>query len=133
MPAEGLLFATQGIDYQGSPYVGWIQRNPLGITETGKGIYDPLGNYIPFQQHDDPRPPAGSYNSSSMSGIAASMSANPFGSDTGCLMDGLPTACSRVLRAINNGQGDKVRVYGFSTSLTGPGSRQSLGLYRVPT
>jgi hypothetical protein len=31
-------------------------------------------------------------------------------------MDGLPTACSRVLRAINNGQGDKVRVYGLSTS-----------------
>src|SRR5207237_7517185 len=71
----------------------------------------------PFQQHDDPRPPAGSYNSSSMSGIASSVSANPFGSDTGCLMDGLPTACSRVLRAINNGQGDKVTVYGFSLSL----------------
>jgi YD repeat-containing protein len=117
VPAEGLLFATQGVDYQGSPYVGWTQRNPLGITETGKGIYDPLGNYIPFEQHNDPRPPAGSYNSSSMSGIAASMSANPFGSDTGCLMDGLPTSCSRVLRAINNGQGNKVTVYGFSTSV----------------
>jgi YD repeat-containing protein len=117
VPAEGLLFATQGIDYQGSPYVGWTQRDPLGVTETGKGVYDPLGNYIPFQQHDDPRPPAGSYNSSSMSGIAASVAANPFGSDTGCLMDGLPTACSRVARAINNGQGDKVTVYGLSTSL----------------
>jgi len=32
-------------------------------------------------------------------------------------MDGLPTACSRVLRAINNGQGEKVTVYGFSTSV----------------
>jgi YD repeat-containing protein len=117
VPAEGLLFATQGIDYQGSPYVGWTQRNPLGITETGKGIYDPLGTYIPFQQHDDPRPPVGSYNSSSMSGIAGSVSANPFGSDTGCLMNGLPTACSSVLRAINNGQADKVTVYGFSTSV----------------
>jgi hypothetical protein len=117
VPAEGLLFATQGIDYQGSPYVGWTQRDPLGVTETGKGVYDPLGNYIPFQQHDDPRPPAGSYNSSSMSGIAASLAANPFGSDTGCLMDGLPTACSRVLRAINNGQGDKVTVHGFATSV----------------
>ncbi|HXM51494.1 MAG TPA: DUF4214 domain-containing protein [Pyrinomonadaceae bacterium] len=40
-----------------------------------------------------------------------------FGSDTGCIMDGLPTACNRVLRAINNGQGDQVRVYGFSMSL----------------
>jgi hypothetical protein len=32
-------------------------------------------------------------------------------------MDGLPTACSRVMRAINNGQGDKVTVYGFATSV----------------
>jgi hypothetical protein len=117
VPAEGLLFATQEKDYLGGPYVRWTQRDPLGITETGKGIYDPLGTYIPFQQHNDPRPPAGSYNSSSMSGMAASMAANPFGSDTGCLMDGLPTACSRVLRAINNGQGDKVTVSGFSSSL----------------
>jgi hypothetical protein len=117
VPAEGLLFATQETAYGGGPYVRWTQRNPLGITETGNGVYDPLGNYIPFQQHDDPRPPAGSYNSSSMSGVAASLAANPFGSDTGCIMDGLPTPCSRVLRAINNGQADKVTVYGFSTSL----------------
>src|SRR5438045_25737 len=65
VPAEGLLFATQSM--VGGASVTWTQRDPLGITETGKGIYDPLGNYIPFQQHDDPRPPAGSYNSSSMS------------------------------------------------------------------
>ena len=52
-----------------------------------------------------------------MSGIAASLAANPFGSDTGCIMDGLPTACSRVLRAINNGQADKVTVTGFSSSV----------------
>lgn len=115
VPAEGLLFATQSM--VGGASVTWTQRDPLGITETEKGIYDPLGNYIPFQQHDDPRPPAGSYNSSSMSGIAASVSANPFGSNTGCLMDGIPTDCARVLRAINNGQGDKVAVYGFSLSL----------------
>src|SRR5437870_13521674 len=101
----------------GGASVTWTQRDPLGITETGKGIYDPLGNYLPFQQHDDPRPPTGSYNSSSMSGIAAGVSANPFGSDTGCLMDGLPTACSRGLRALNDGQGDKLTVYGFSSSV----------------
>jgi hypothetical protein len=117
VPAQGLLFATQGIDYQGSPYVGWTQRNPLGITETGKGIYDPLGNYIPFQQHDDPRPPAGSYNSSSMSGVAASMTANPFGSDTGCLMDGLPTSCSRIFQAINHNMAQEVIISGTQNPL----------------
>jgi hypothetical protein len=106
VPAEGLLFATQEIDYQGSSYVRWGQRDPLGITETGKGIYDPLGNYIPFQQHDDPRPAPGSYNSSSMSGMAANVAPNPFGSDTGCLMDGLPATCGRVLQTLNH-QGAK--------------------------
>jgi YD repeat-containing protein len=102
VPAEGLLFAVQGTDYYGSPYVGWIQRNPLGITETGKGIYDPLGNYIPFQQHADPRPPAGSYNSSSMSGLSASVSnANDYG--MGCFVDAVPTNCNRAMAQVNNG------------------------------
>lgn len=40
------------------------------------------------------------------------MSANPFGSDTGCLMDGLPTSCSRVLRALNGGQTQGLTVSG---------------------
>ncbi len=116
VPAERLLFATQETAYGGGPYVRWSQRDPLGITETGKGIYDPLGTYIPFQQHDDPRPPAGSYNSSSMSGVAASM-ANPFGSDTGCIMDGLPTSCSRVFQAINHNLAQEVIISGTQNPL----------------
>jgi hypothetical protein len=101
VPAEGLLFATQRTD--AGSYVIWTQRNPLGITETGKAIYDPLGNYIPFRQMSDPRPPAGSYTSASMGGLSASQ-ANPDAYAFGCLMDGIPTSCNRVLSAINNGQ-----------------------------
>src|SRR3982751_6076055 len=50
-----LLFAKQ-VTTSG-PHVSWTQRDPLGITEMGRGIYDSLGNYIPFQQMADPRPP----------------------------------------------------------------------------
>ena len=53
VPAEGLLFATQRTD--AGAYVLWTQRNPLGITETSKATYDPLGNYIPFRQMSDPK------------------------------------------------------------------------------
>jgi hypothetical protein len=123
VPAEGLLFASQGIDYQGSPYVGWTQRNPLGITETGKGVYDPLGNYIPFQQHDDPRPPAGSYNSSSMSGLSASMS-NPFDYGMGCFMDAVPTNCNRAMAQVNSGSA----YVGSIVSRNGNGIVTQLGL-----
>ncbi|MCM3870117.1 MAG: hypothetical protein ND895_05400 [Pyrinomonadaceae bacterium] len=106
VPAEGLLFARQAIQFPfawpNGAYVGWSQRNPLGITETGKGVYDPLGNYIPFQQMNDPRPPPGSYNSASMGGIAGSF-ANPEASGLGCLLDGMPANCSRAMQSVNNG------------------------------
>src|SRR5260370_29761826 len=96
------------------PSVTWTQRNPLGITETGLAVYDPLGNYVPFQRQQDPRPPAGSYNSSSMSGLAAGLgNTNDYGG-MGCLMDGLSTSCSRLLRSIQSGLGDKLIVSGAS-------------------
>ena len=107
VPAEGLLFATQRTT--GGPTVLFTMRNPLGLSETTKAVYDPLGNYIPFQQFADPRPPAGSYNSGSLSSLSASQ-ANPFSSAVGCLMDGLPTTCTRVAQAINSGQGKRLII-----------------------
>lgn len=104
VPAEGLLFVTQNVSPNGN-WVGWAQRDPVGISETGKGIYDPLGNYIPFQQHNDPRPPAGSYNSSSMGGFYASFASNPTQLNIGCIRDGIPTDCNKVLHDINHGLG----------------------------
>lgn len=100
VPAEGLLFATQRTG--GGNSVLATYRNPLGTTETSKAVYDPLGNYIPFQQFNDPRPPAGSYSSASFGALSGSL-ANPYGYATGCLVDGTPTNCSLARRLLNNG------------------------------
>jgi YD repeat-containing protein len=105
--AEGLLFATQ---VAGSPdSVTWTQRDALGITEkpgafsNELAVYDPLGNYIPFQRPADPRPPIGSYGSSSSSGPTLHL-ANPDNYGMGCTVEGMPWNCSQALestRALN--------------------------------
>jgi len=113
--AEGLLFATQRVIPGYGADVLTTYRNPLGTTETNKAVYDPLGNYIPYQVWHDPRPAPGSYNSGSMAQLSASQ-ANPESMAVGCIMDGVPTNCSRVIGAIGNGQADKVSIYGFALS-----------------
>ena len=109
VPAEGLLFATQRIE--GGASVLQTYRNPLGTTETNKAVYDPLGNYIPFQAFADPRPPAGTYSSGSMASLSSSQ-ANPDGYGMGCIKDGMPTSCTRVMNAINRGQALSVTASG---------------------
>ena len=117
VPAEGLLFATQRSSGAPGAYVDFTYRNPLGITETSKAVYDPLGNYIPFQTSGDPRPPVGSYNSGSMSGLSSS-EADPSSFGVGCIMDGMPTNCRRVMMVANNGRGNELTVYGLALSPT---------------
>jgi hypothetical protein len=106
LPAEGLLFATQRTD--AGNYVLWTQRNPLGITETGKATYDALGNYIPFRQMADPRPAPGSFSSASMGGLSGTL-ANPDAYGMGCLVDGTPTNCNLAMRMRNNGSAAQCR------------------------
>jgi hypothetical protein len=108
VPAEGFLFATQQAL---SASVLQTYRNPLGTTETNKAVYDPLGNYIPYQAFADPRPPAGSYSSGSMASLSSSQ-ANPDSYGMGCIMDGLPTSCNRVMNAINRGQAKTLTISG---------------------
>ncbi|HKY43258.1 MAG TPA: hypothetical protein VJM50_09200, partial [Pyrinomonadaceae bacterium] len=108
VPAEGLLFATQSSDSSGS-FVLMTMRNPLGTSETTKAVYDPLGNYIPFQAHGDPQPPPGSFSSASMGGLAANQ-ANPYSSAVGCMMDGIPTNCNRVQQAINRDEAKRLII-----------------------
>jgi hypothetical protein len=86
-------------------------RNPLGITETTRAVYDPLGNYIPFQAPGDPRPPAGSYSSASMSGLSSSQ-ANAESYGVGCVMDGIPTNCKKVMDQLEKGRGKKLEILG---------------------
>ena len=106
VPARGLLFATQRASGAPGAFVDFRQRNPLGTTETARAVYDPLGNYIPFQSAPDPRPPAGSFTSASMSGLAASL-ANPHNYGTGCLLDGSPVNCSLARRLLASGLAER--------------------------
>ena len=115
VPAEGFLFATQRSSGAPGPFVLLTRRNPLGITETNKAVYDPLGNYIPFQAYQDPRPPAGSYNSGSMGGLSSSQ-ANPDSLAVGCMMDGMPTTCNRVASAVNTGLAQSLELIGKGNS-----------------
>ena len=115
VPAEGLLFATQMSSGGPGPFVMITNRNPLGISETTKAVYDPLGNYIPFQANGDPRPPAGSYNSGSMSGLVSSQTdANSY--SVGCVSDGVPTNCNSVMQAINRDQASKLGILGLAVT-----------------
>jgi len=111
VPAEGLLFATQRASGGPGPLVLATYRNPLGISETTKAVYDPLGNYIPFVAHGDPRPPAGSYSSASMSGLSSSQ-ANAESYGVGCLVDNVPTTCKKVMDHLEKERGQKLQVIG---------------------
>jgi hypothetical protein len=113
--ADALLFASQNINSTGA-WVSSTIRNPVGTGERGGSIYDPLGNYIPFQQYNDPRPPAGSYNSGSMSSLTRNQ-ANPDSYGVGCRIDGVPTSCNRVLQAINNGEAKTLVLYGATVDV----------------
>jgi len=93
------------------PFVVTTYRNPLGTTETNKAVYDPLGNYIPFQAWHDPRPPTGSYNSGSMGQLSSSQ-ANPESLAVGCLIDGLPANCNKVANAVNKGVTKSLGIVG---------------------
>ena len=111
VPAEGLLFATQRASGGPGPWVLPTYRNPLGISETTKAVYDPLGNYIPFEAHDDPRPPAGSYSSASMSGLSSSQ-ANAESYGVGCIADGIPTPCKKVMEHLERGRAKEIDILG---------------------
>ncbi|HKV35769.1 MAG TPA: LamG-like jellyroll fold domain-containing protein [Pyrinomonadaceae bacterium] len=100
VPTMGFLVASQAGGP--TPVVVVSHLNPFGTTASGKKVIDPLGNNIPFQGYGDPRPPAGSYTSASMSGLVASL-ANPHSYGNGCLLDGTPVNCSLAMRLLGNG------------------------------
>jgi YD repeat-containing protein len=111
VPAERLLFATQRSSGAPGPLVMMTDRNPLGISETSMAVYDPLGNYIPFKSYGNPIPPPGSYSSASMSGLSSSQ-ANAQSYGVGCVMDGVPTNCKKVMEQLEKGRARKVEVLG---------------------
>jgi hypothetical protein len=83
--------------------VQFIHRNPHEVTETNKAVYDPLGNYMPFQASGDPPPPAGSLTSGHAAWFS-SQPGKPLQLGGRMLIDGLPTTCDRVAKAISRGE-----------------------------
>jgi hypothetical protein len=116
VPAGGLVFAS------GGQTAGYTQRDPVGVTETNKGVYDPLGNYIPFVPPSDPRPAPGSYNSSSMAGLSASLS-NPNSYGMACYLNGIPINCTEAALMVNHdaAQVESILSVGGVSSTFSPG------------
>jgi hypothetical protein len=109
-------------------------RDPVGVTESNRGIYDPLGNYIPFQQPADPRPAPGSFSSASMSGLSGGLS-NPHSYGNACYFDGVPMNCTRAAMLVNHGAARIDTINGISLSSQGgasPGAQQTATNPQVP-
>ncbi len=92
---QGLLVSARQTTYPSSgQVVEWTERNPLGISETGSAVYDPLGNYVSYQSHPPvgQAPPTGTYGNS-YGGVGSSLGiANNYG--TGCTLDGALANCN---------------------------------------
>jgi YD repeat-containing protein len=119
VPAGGLVFARQTT--AGGPFVAFTMRDPVGVTESNRGIYDPLGNYIPFRQPADPRPAPGSFSSASMSGLSGGLS-NPDSYGNACFLDGVPANCRAAARMVNHGAAYLDNINGLAPFSGGGGS-----------
>jgi YD repeat-containing protein len=109
---DGLLTAVQSPSggFQG---LSWTHADPLGLSTAGdtKSVYDPQGNYIPWQHA--PTAPPNSYPpfSPSFGGLGSAFGSSQ---NLSCNMDGMPTSCDRVFRALARGE-----AKGGSISSTG--------------
>src|SRR5437773_8620952 len=111
---DGLLTAVQSPS-GGSQGVGWVHTDPLGLSMAGdtKPVYDPQGNYIPWQTA--PTAPPNSYPpfSPNFGGLGSAFGSSQ---NLSCSQDGMPTSCDRVFRAIARGQ------TGAGSSISGTGN-----------
>ena len=105
---DGLLTAVQSPS-GGSQGVGWVHTDPLVLSMAGdtKPVYDPQGNYIPWQTA--PTAPPNSYPpfSPGYNGLGSAFGSSQ---DNSCALDGTPTSCDKVLGAINAGLGKALLV-----------------------
>ena len=102
--AGGLVEARQTVDsYDGQARMEWTHRDPLGVTEYPLAAYDPLGNYVRHEPPAGPPQPPPSWMYYPAYSGAWSGFGNAANYATGCVMDGQPTSCDRVARALENG------------------------------
>ncbi len=112
---DGLLRAVQQVPQfaGGQNSVSWLHTDPAGLSEVTnftadkKAVYDPLGNYVSYQ--NPPIPPTGFspfYSSSSESGLGTSFGFNGGSTNVVCLMDNMPASCDKVMHFVST------RVFG---------------------
>ena len=98
---DGQLIAVQNSGAY--PALRWTHIDPLGLSEAGdtKPVYDPLGNYIPWQ-HAPTYPPPNAYPpiAASYGGLGPSFG---YAINSSCVLDGIPTDCSLALNNLAHG------------------------------
>jgi YD repeat-containing protein len=99
---DGFLTATQDTS-SGFSVVSWSHADPLGMSEAGdtKPVYDPLGNYIPWQHVPSGAPPnAYPPFSPNFGGLGGAFGTSQ---SVACTDAGSPINCTTAMRSVNNG------------------------------
>jgi hypothetical protein len=103
---DGLLTTVQNVSSYGSS-LRWTHIDPLGLSEAGdtKAVYDPMGNYIPWQ-HAPTYPPPNAYPpiAASYGGLGPSFG---YAINSACILDGIPTDCSLALNNLAHGSAEQ--------------------------
>lgn len=107
VPVGGLVQARQTVNTSSQQVMEWSHTDAVGVTEQGtNGLagYDPLGNYAPLP----PPPPSGGQTQSyAVFAPAYNWSPSSFtnfnNASTGCMLDGRPESCDRVLHYMVDG------------------------------
>ena len=99
---DGLLMAVQTSNNGFADAVSWTHVDPLGLSEAGdtKSVYDPLGNYIRWQNAPTAPPNAYPPSSASFRGLGSAFGTTQ---DVACTDGGLPINCNTAVRLLNNG------------------------------
>ena len=102
---DGLLMAVQ---FSGSGFnsVSWTHIDPLRMSEAGdtKPVYDPLGNYIPWQHVPGAPPNAYPPIAASYGGLGPSFG---YSINSSCILDGIPTDCSLAMNMLGHGSAEQ--------------------------
>ncbi len=98
---DGRLVVVQ-LSFSGSNWVSWTHIDPLGMSEAGdtKPVYDPMGNYIPWQHVPTAPPNVYPPFSSNFGGLGSAFGSSQ---DRSCVFNDRPILCSELTHQIDIG------------------------------
>jgi YD repeat-containing protein len=110
---DGLLMALQypATVSGAQPFVTWLHSDPARMSEVTNGsgdkksVYDPLGNYVSFQEL--PAPPAGYnplYSPPPSGGLGSGFGFNGGSTNVACTLNGSPVNCNDAMHALDVGK-----------------------------